>query len=366
MRVNLSFPVSFDFSKLVIGVGLATYFVLATISLVTGSTVARLLSGFVGLAFVFLFVFSYRLKLTFPIFLIVSMLAGVVLSPLVNLGSSLFFVASVFSTVCISIYVRDYSLGHLAILIPFKIFSSFLLFLWLLKGYGPGQFNELFSGYSRNGVGAILLAFMVGHVWYCYEKDLKPSMFWIALAFVLMFPLYGRANIFFSGGVFLLALHLRFGAVGVLIFGLTALGITFLFSESLFLYFSTKTNFSSGFESARVKMLMDYVSSLNVKSLVFGIDLNSIESIREYGGNAHNAFLRAHAFFGVAILPGFMVLLVAIGVMIFNTHFVLLLLSLVFLGRAFLDIIFFGNIFDFMLWGPLLHYFRPELLRITL
>lgn len=40
-------------------------------------------------------------------------------------------------------------------------------------------------------------------------------------------------------------------------------------------------------------------------------------------------------------------------------------LGLVFLGRAFLDIIYLGNIFDYLMLGPFLYYFRPKKIGVV-
>src|SRR5690606_16090567 len=123
-------------------------------------------------------------------------------------------ILSLFSSVCLAILIRDYELGPVLITAPLLLFSLFLLYLFMVLRFGPNEFNVLFVGYSRNGVGAVLLALSLGYVWYCYEKGHRPSVIIGGLVLFLMFPLYGRANILGGAVVFGVILYLNFGLAG--------------------------------------------------------------------------------------------------------------------------------------------------------
>lgn len=98
-----------------------------------------------------------------------------------------------------------------------------------------------------------------------------------------MFPLYGRANIFFGAVVFGLAFNYRFGSTVSFVLALPSVIFLLLFSGMLHDYLMARTNFSSGLESARTAMLADYWGALDLRFLLLGGDLSKVPSIAEYG-----------------------------------------------------------------------------------
>lgn len=365
MKVNLAFPVSISVARGILMAVLVAYVVLAFGSLFFGSPLLRGLSGITGLAFIVLFVLLYRVRLWFSVGLVCALLAVRLLQPVPELASSVFFVSALVSCFCISVLMRDFDLGLLGIKIPFFLLIFYVAFLWLVKGFSPDDFNAVFSGYSRNGVGAVILALMAGYVWYCYEKDVHPSLFLVFLGFLLMVPLYGRANIFFGALVLGLAFNYKFGSASSFFLSLILVVFLIVFSGVPSDYFTTKTNFSSGLESPRIAMLADYWGALDFKFLFLGGDLYTMPTIAEYEGNPHNAFLRAHAFFGIFALLLFFVFLLPLFISMFFGNWMVTGLGLVFLGRAFLDIIYLGNIFDYLMLGPFIYYFRPKMVDMV-
>ncbi|RMJ03922.1 hypothetical protein DOQ08_01242 [Marinobacter litoralis] len=324
-----------------------------------GSSMFRLLSGLTGSFFVFYFLLVYRVRVWVPVATALMMLGIAVLKVDSSFQASLFFVLSLFSSVCLAILIRDYGLGRVLITVPLLLYSLFLLYLFSVLEFGPNEFNSVFDGYSRNGVGAVLLAFSMGYVWYCYEKDLKPSLFLGALVLFLMFPLYGRANIIGGAVLFGLMLYLNFGFVGLLFLGLLLSVGSVLGFDYISGYLSVNTNFSSGLESLRSEMLRGYAEQTNLGSFFLGTKLSAVESIVDHGGNAHNAFLRAHSYFGLMSFCVILAFAAAVALMLSNGQFVLAIISLVLIARASLDIIYLGNIFDFLMLGPFLYFYRP-------
>lgn len=365
MKVNATFPVSISVERGILMAVLMVYVLLAWVSLFSGSPLFRGVTGIAGLAFVALYLLLYRVRFWLPLALVCALLAVGVLQPAPALVSAVFFVAALASSFCLALLIRDFDLGLVGIKIPFYLFVFYIAFLWLVKGFSPDDFNAVFSGYSRNGVGAALLALMIGYVWYCYEKGEHPSLPLVFLGFLLMFPLYGRANIFFGAVVFVLAFNYRFGSTVSFVLALPSVIFLLLFSGMLHDYLMARTNFSSGLESARTAMLADYWGALDLRSLLLGGDLSKVPSIAEYGGNPHNAFVRAHAFFGVLALALVGVLFFSLMLSVFFGNWMMAGLGLVFLGRAFLDIIYLGNIFDYLMLGPFLYYFRPKMIGVV-
>lgn len=365
MKINPTFPVSISLERGILMAILLVYVGLAFGSLFFGSSILRGLAGITGLAFVVLFLLLYRVRLWLGLGLVCALLAVRLLQPTPELVSAVFFVGALVSCFCLSLLIRDFDLGFVAIQVPLFLLIFYVAFLWLVKGFSPDDFNTVFSGYSRNGVGAIILALMVGYVWYCYEKGVYPSLFLIFLGFILMFPLYGRANIFFGALVLGLAFNYRFGSASSFLFALPLVVLLIVFSGVLSDYFTDKTNFSSGFESPRTAMLADYWESLDFKFFFLGGDLSAVPTIAEYEGNPHNSFVRAHAFFGIFAISLFVVFIFPLLLSMFFGNWMLAGLGLVFLGRAFLDIIYLGNIFDYLMLGPFIHYFRPKMVDVV-
>lgn len=319
----------------------------------------RLLSGLIGGLFIVYFLSVYRVRVWIPLLILLLMLGVTVVKADANLHASLFFILTLFSSLCLAILVRDYDLGLVLIKLPLLLFSLLLLYLHFIMGFGPNDFNHVFQRYSRNGVGAVLLAFSLGYVWYSYEKKIRPSLVLGVIIFLLMLPLYGRANIFGGAVVFVLILYLNFGFVGLFFLTLLFTGGLVAGFGHISEYLVAKTNFGAGLESPRSEMLEGYVRATDIGSVILGTDLSIVESIVDHGGNSHNAFLRTHSYFGFIGLVLIFMLSTGFLLLFSNGLAVLAIIALVFIGRASLDIIYFGNVFDFLMMGPFLYFYRP-------
>ncbi|MBN7771292.1 hypothetical protein KUV44_08395 [Marinobacter daepoensis] len=365
-KLNPDFPLSIEIDRLILLFLALLYLAFGFASVFMGSSMFRLMGGLTGAFFIAYFLMVYRARVLVPALVALLMIVFILFSEERNLLSGLFFVLALFSSLCLSVLIRDYSLGFLLVKTPLVLFSFFLLYLHFVRGFGPNEFNDVFQGYSRNGVGSILLAFSIGYVWYCVEKGTRPSLLLGLIVFFLMFPLYGRANIFGGAVVFFLIAYLNIGLVGSFVLALLCFGVLAAGYGYISEFFLEKTNFGAGIESARSEMIKGYVRETDLKSLFLGTDLSKVEAIVEHGGNPHNSFLRAHSYFGlISIVMG---LFFALGILLLlsNSLMVLTSLALVFLGRAYLDIIYFGNLFDFLMLGPFLHFFRPARSRLCL
>jgi hypothetical protein len=366
VRLSLSLPVSIALDRALLTVA-ALFFVGFCFSAVfLGSGIFRMLSGLAGAFFLTYFILVYRVRIWVPLVAALIMLVVTMVKADSNFLSSLFFIFSLFSSLCLAILIRDHDLGWVFITIPLFLFSCFLLYLFAVLEFGPTEFNSVFKGYSRNGVGAVLLALLSGYVWYCYEKKSNPSILLGALALFLMFPLYGRANIVGGAVLFALVLYLNLGLAGSFCLGLLSVLLLTLGFDPLLNYILGSTNFSAGIESPRSEMLREYVDQTNVGSFFWGTKLSAVDSIVDHGGNTHNAFLRAHSYFGLVGIGIILALSVAVLLMLSNGLFVLLVISAVFIARASLDIIYLGNIFDYLLLGPFLYFYRPDRSTVVL
>lgn len=359
MRLNFCLPVSLRLDRAILLSASLIHIYFCFSALFIGSSFFRLLSGLTGAFFVIYFLMVYRVRTLIPSAIALLMLGVAVLKADSDFLASTFFILTLFSSLCLAILIRDYDLGCVLIKLPLLLFSLFLLYLFLVLGYDPDDFNDVFDGYSRNGLGAVLLAFSLGYVWYCYEKRQRPSLILGGLVLFLMLPLYGRANILGGVVVFLLILYMNFGATGWFLLGLIFIVSLIFGFDYISEYLSAKTKFSAGFESPRFEMLQDYFSETDLSSLFVGTDLSIVNSIVDHGGNTHNAFLRAHSYFGFVSVVLVIGLAIGVVLLVSNGFFVLAIIALAFIARAFLDIIYLGNIFDFLMLGPFLYFYRP-------
>ncbi len=366
MRLSLSLPVAIRLDRALLTVAALFFLGFCFSAVFLGSGTFRMLSGLTGAFFLTYFLSVYRVRVWIPLVVALIMLGITIVKADSNFLASLFFILSLFSSLCLAILIRDHDLGWVFITIPLSLFSFFLLYLFAVLEFGPSEFNSVFKGYSRNGVGAVLLALLSGYVWYCYEKNSKPSILLGALALLLMFPLYGRANIVGGAVLFALVLYLNFGLAGSFFLGLLSVLLLTLGFDPLLNYISGSTNFSAGFESPRSEMLREYADQTNVSSLFLGTELSAVDSIVDHGGNTHNAFLRAHSYFGLVSIGIILALSVAVLLMLSNGLFVLSVISAVFIARASLDIIYLGNIFDYLLLGPFVYFYRPDRSTVVL
>jgi hypothetical protein len=54
-----------------------------------------------------------------------------------------------------------------------------------------------------------------------------------------------------------------------------------------------------GLDSPRWIMLNNYFASISVQSLLFGVDLSSVDVIKDYNDNPHNFLVRFHSYYGL-------------------------------------------------------------------
>lgn len=238
--------------------------------------------------------------------------------------------------------------------LPFYGFL-FLTILLVLLGYGPAEFNTVFSGYSRNGYSAILLLFTMGYLFSRAYKGRTISLVLLSMVVACSVPLYGRTGIAISLMLFIGSIWYRSSRLGIGLVFLISLFIGFFFSD-ISAYFLKSTNFSAGMESLRIEMWWDYLSRLTFIDLLFGLNLNSVPIIFENGGNPHNAFFLLHSYFGLGVFLLLVFLVISFLYLIRGKHFFLLVLLFCYLARAFFDIIYLFGLFDYLVFPVLFFY----------
>jgi hypothetical protein len=180
---------------------------------------------------------------------------------------------------------------------PFYAYLGVTVFLIVVRGYGPGEFNEVYLGISRNGYSAILFATACGYVISRDWRGLRPSLLLLACALACTIPLYGRSSIAAMALLFAVVAMKRWPRLAIFI-GIVAITLIILGSIGLEAL-AGATNFKGGIESDRWIILDEYGSLLNPRTLIFGVPFDEVWAIRENGGSPDIAFLRLHSYLGI-------------------------------------------------------------------
>ncbi|MBM3106678.1 hypothetical protein IIE18_16230 [Pseudomonas sp. V1] len=323
----------------------------------------RAVSVAFGVSLVALMFFVEHLKLrvrVFPALLIFFVLAVFGLGNSIwSEGRSVFTVFVALAAFGMAWSVLYFKTTLLFFELPFYMFLAFTLSL-ILMGYGPSEFNSVLQGYSRNGYSAVLLIFAVGYMFSRHYSGKSISLCLMAVVVLCSIPLYGRTGIAMATALFLVALWSRskFMALGL---GLLGLAVIVIFSSEIEQYITTRTNFSSGVDSPRALMWMDYLARLDFIGVAFGQDLNAVPLIAEYNGNPHNAFFLLHSYYGLGFFVLMLALCVSLVTLGLERRWLCLFLALVYLVRSFFDIIYLFGLLDYLVF-PILFYcfFRGE------
>ncbi|MCY1223635.1 hypothetical protein D9M72_357710 [compost metagenome] len=185
----------------------------------------------------------------------------------------------------------------------------------------------------------------------------------LMLAFVLLsYPLYGRTAIAFSivFSLLVLSLYYRKSSIVVGVFGVIGgvlIGGAAVSSGLQFSSYAKGTNFESGLESERFDMLAQYWERLELNGVVLGQDFTDYPAIKEKGGNPHNAFLRLHGYWGGGLLILFAVFLYSLVVAFGDGRVLIILIALMALARAFFDIVYLFNLFDYLFFPAVFYFF---------
>ena len=185
-------------------------------------------------------------------------------------------------------------------------FCVIFLSYFIYAGFSGDYFaTGFFVGSSYNFISTIFIysGVLVAAV---YSNDNSRVFLVLAIVTLVCFILYARSSMVIS--ILLLmwwvAFRVRFSYIAIFLVMLS-IGLLFLWPTVLNIYSQTKFS-NSGLNSARWEMWQSYFSVLDWKSFLFGLDLSSVDIIKDYGGNPHNSFIRFHSMFGI-IGIGFLV-----------------------------------------------------------
>lgn len=187
---------------------------------------------------------------------------------------------------------------YIKIIYFYFVVCTFLLWVVLMMS---SDVNNIFLG-SRN-VTSLLLVPMAAFFLMVKRRDVTPKDFLLYIVvFMCCVISQGRSGILTSGLLLVVSYFLSFNSLGKgKLFFTTPIFIAFSF---LFFYFYESNSYfdylrSSGVsDSYRKEMIDEYLSKLDVSSIIYGLDLSSLPYISSFNNNPHNFFIFMHSTFG--------------------------------------------------------------------
>lgn len=261
---------------------------------------------------------------------------------------------SFLSSLGIAWYTLEYRKSRIVFEYFFYGYLGLTVFLILVRGYGPAEFDDFFLGIGRNGYSAILVAAGCGYVVSREVRALPTSPLLMGVALACSVVLYGRSSITALTVLFAVVAFKRAPRLSALAM-VAVIGLIVYGYELLETLNQLDTNFRAGVDSERWDMLTEYQQGLNAKTIGLGVDLRTLPTVVQNDGNPHNAFLRLHSSIGASTLLFASSFVWSIASLISQRMWLLLASLLVILFRAFTDIILiFGTVDLFFM--PLLFY----------
>lgn len=275
--------------------------------------------------------------------------------------SRLIYSVSMFISSCIvAIFISksSYLMRRIIIVLQclFLLFCFFVLFLSFINGVEFYTYIESFSvGFSYNYIsGYLILLFSLYCAFFARNENRIPyGRLQSIIVFLLCVLLYGRSGILLSGLLLVTVFFYNAKAVERIFYSLVfsvLILVVFVFHE-IFYDLISQTKFSEGVSSPRFGMLQEYFSLLNLKTLLFGVDLFDMKTIAPYDYNPHNSFLYFHATFGIFGFVLFFFMFMKV-ITVNNWGFTVFLLFFCF--RGFFDVIIFPGILDFLFFSLIL------------
>lgn len=265
-------------------------------------------------------------------------------------------------------------LWHVASLISIFGITGFCI-LQIVRGVSP---DSVMVGVSRNSISIYIMIFVVLYYISLQQNGFKPNIYIASLAFLSAVWGGGRSGIY-ALALFLVAvvigryIELRYSDISVTVYRRMKYGVFLIigliaavaymaqnedFIDSLLSIYRAKSSVSA-VDDIRFTMIAEYagIAIKNVWSLLLGVPLGIVKSMRVYNGNPHNMYINLHAQFG--LIPFIAVAVLCGNVLINfareNIMWFLIFLSLLF--RGFSDIAGFYGVFD-----PLIYFFLYQTL----
>jgi hypothetical protein len=251
-------------------------------------------------------------------------------------------------------YALEYRKTRAIFEYAFWLYLAMTIYLIVVKGYGPANFDDFFSGIGRNGYSAILVAAACGYIVSREVRQLPSSPVLIGAALVASIFLYGRSSIASLAAIFAVVALKRAPRISTIVIVAAIWFVVFDFAEFQSIN-QLDTNFRSGVDSARWDMIDEYRAALDGHTFVSGVNLATLPTVVANDGNPHNAFLRLHSYLGISALIFFLIFIWSVARLADEKRLLLLTVLVAVLFRAFTDIILIFGTAD-LFFMPLLLY----------
>lgn len=231
--------------------------------------------------------------------------------------------------------------------------TVFILFMYFLRGYLPGQISEYSS---ENVVNYIVLAFSILLIGLYYKNSKKIIVFPAIVTFIVSLWTLGRTGVISSLllliGVIILKYMKRLGKLKMsfilmffCIMGSYLINVLINFMSKVIYRFGQRETFFK--DSPRAYIWNDYLENLDFKKVIFGFDFKT----HYFWGftNLHNSYIDIHYLLGLSGI--FIILLLAISLYkLLKRHFYLFfVLTICLLLRGSTDTVMLVGFYDYVL-----------------
>jgi len=338
---------------------IVSYIVFSCLSFYFGNLFFRAVAVFIGcLLFFFMLISASRKSGFFCLTLFFIFFSFALINYEWSGFRSIFLVFILIACVGVSWAAFELRLTRIAFEYVFIFFLFLTFVLVVFYDYGPKEFNRFLEGSSRNVYSALMLASAMGYVLSVSYREVKPSIILMLMFVAMSYPLYGRTAIAFSIGFAfcVFALYYKRLTLVSMFFGFLVICFASVYSDISVSDLVEGTNFESGMESERFDILEQYSERLEVSGFLVGQDFTVYPEIEKKDGNPHNAFLRLHGYWGLGVFAFAFACGMSFFLALFHGRPIVMIIILIVFSRAFFDIVYLFNLFDYLFF-PSLFYF---------
>lgn len=216
--------------------------------------------------------------------------------------------------------------------------------------------NEVFEGIglSKNYPGFIMVACCCYWGMFKYINKKEFPLLLPILCTVLAFFLDGRSSLGVLFAISLFSLYCQYKK-HVIIFIIIVIAFAFYFLEDIQDFYMLTSISDKGMETSRYKIWSAYFDSLDLSTLVVGLNTMDIPLLKSYGGNPHNAFLNFHYRMGLFGLFGLLMIICrSVKILIKRKQYVILMFVVFLLVRIFFDACL-GSSTDYIIYTIILY-----------
>ena len=218
------------------------------------------------------------------------------------------------------------------------------------------EVNSIYEniGLSKNYPGFLMVVCCCYWGYFKYYHTGEPPLLLPVICSVFSFFLDGRSSL---GILLMLTVFCFFVKYRhrFLIFIPIFIFAIFYFRDDILFYFSLSNLSESGMETSRYKIWSSYLNSLDLTSLVLGLDTLKVPLLKSFGGNPHNAFFNFHSRMGLLGLMGLcLIILKSISCLLTRKKYIQLVFVVLLLGRIFFDACL-GSTTDYIIYAILFY-----------